>query len=663
MKATNRKSVMSLILLIICISCEKYENSEEVIEKKTEAVIEYALDIPEGFNFSTHNKINVNIKDSKSNIKYDVFQYSEELIYSGEDTSENLLGEMITESVYKNDIMDKLIFSGTPTNGELQLSVNIPTFCDKLYVRRKDNLEYKAFIVDLVDNKLNFNYSEMNTSKKNNKTDYLYAINVSGELFKIDPLDGSYTLLQNMPDNQASAAAAIDNNNNVLYSVGKNGSNPLLKYDIATDTWTTIGNVNLNGPRLDFYNGIIYFSTDDKIYTIDSTTGALSSPTNITGLDSLVGGDLVFDNNGVLYMCTYSGLYVLTLNNGVYQATRISSDNLPFTPTSMSIDSNGELWLADIGNGNSSLIIMDTTTGGWEYKYGIDANNGTDYGRKINDLTTHIIVDNNYQGSDCDGDTIDDNDDAYPCDPSKAFEIYTPSKYGQGTIAFEDLWPSEGDYDFNDMALSYQTLVITNSQNNAVQIDIICNVKSKSAGFINGVGIQIDGITPSDVQSVTGTVYTENIITNNSNGTEAGQSKAVIILTDNTNNLITEKVISIVLTNPISTATLGESPFNPFLIRNKVRANEVHLPYYETTSLGNNIPSEVGTKDDDGNYISETGYPWAISIIHDFKVPKEGITVTDGYNYFGTWAESGGTTNLDWYKDSSGYRNDNKLED
>jgi hypothetical protein len=37
--------------------------------------------------------------------------------------------------------------------------------------------------------------------------------------------------------------------------------------------------------------------------------------------------------------------------------------------------------------------------------------------------------------------------------------------------------------------------------------------------------------------------------------------------------------------------------------------------------------------------------------LHDFKVPKEKVNVTDAYNYFVRWANSGGT-NSDWYKDN-----------
>jgi hypothetical protein len=50
------------------------------------------------------------------------------------------------------------------------------------------------------------------------------------------------------------------------------------------------------------------------------------------------------------------------------------------------------------------------------------------------------------------------------------------------------------------------------------------------------------------------------------------------------------------------------------------------------------------------------------SVLHDFKVPKEKVNVTDAYNYFVRWANSGGTDNSDWYKDNLGNRNLDKIQ-
>jgi hypothetical protein len=56
------------------------------------------------------------------------------------------------------------------------------------------------------------------------------------------------------------------------------------------------------------------------------------------GLHNTNGGDLAFAKDGTLFMCTFSGLYRLQLDQAnVYQSTR-SADNLPFQPTSMTFD-------------------------------------------------------------------------------------------------------------------------------------------------------------------------------------------------------------------------------------------------------------------------------------------------------------------------------------
>jgi LruC domain-containing protein len=277
-------------------------------------------------------------------------------------------------------------------------------------------------------------------------------------------------------------------------------------------------------------------------------------------------------------------------------------------------------------------------------------------------LTTFRVYNDNPNTIDSDGDGILDIDDSYPEDPEAAFELFTPSKYGTGTIAFEDLWPSNGDYDFNDMALNYKAIAVLNSENLAVRVDFICNVKSNFAGFTNGVGIEINGLSPSQIQNISGTIYTENYINLNPNGTEANQDRAVVILTDNADNLLSERTISIKFNEPINTNELGAAPFNPFIIANKIREHEIHLPYQNTTLLGNNLIESSGTnKDTDGNYISESGFPWAISIIHDFKVPKESIAINQAYNFFNDWANSGGNNHKDWYKDNPGNRNNDKI--
>lgn len=625
------------------------------------------LAIPAGFDFSTYHDVTINITENEEYAKYDIYAYSDELYDAGIETFENESGEIVTETVYKSDVLDNLIFSGVAKSGVLKQTINLPKFYTKVYIRRNQQLVFSSSIKEIENQKVTYNSLQAKSNVKSKSastvTDYLYCVNGSGQLFQVDPLTGTLTDLSSMPN--GSWTCAIDQENKVLYSIGRSSPYPLMKYSIVNDSWSTVANLGIGGPRLDFNtaDGLLYFANNDKLYTINPTTGAKSSPIDILGLHNTGGGDLSFSADGTLFMCTFSGLYRLELNaNNKYQSTRISADNLPFNPTSMTFDSNGELWLAD-NSSSADLIIMDTQTGGWKYKYGASANNNTDFGRAINDLTTFRVYSDVADETDTDGDGIFDQDDAFPNDPDAAFEFFTPSKYGKGTIAFEDLWPSTGDYDFNDAALSYQAIAVLNADNLAVRLDFICNIKANGAGYTNGIGFEIEGLAPSKVESVTGTVFTQNFINLNANGTEANQDNAVIILTDDVDNLLNETTISIKFVTPISTAELGVAPFNPFIIANKVRSKEIHLPYKKVTNLGVSGIEIVGVnKDADGNFISDNGFPWAISIIHDFKVPKEKIDITNAYNFFSTWAESGGATFVDWYKDNPGNRNENLID-
>ncbi|MEO0902242.1 MAG: LruC domain-containing protein, partial [Bacteroidota bacterium] len=494
------------------------------------------LQIPSGFEFKTERRVELTINDNATNVKYDVYAY-EETSTGGQTTYINEEDEEVTGTDYLVDNLNHLIFSGAPSGGKIEHSFVVPDYFEQLYIRRKEGFAYSSEIVNISSDQVVYTYTPSTakgaSSAKSLVEDYLYCVNGSAELFQVDPLNGDYTFISTMP--MGSFTAAIDQQNKFLYSIGRSNPNPLMRYDITNDTWTTIANLGIGGPRLDFnpQDGLLYFSTRSTLYSIDPTNGSILSQWDIIGLDSQQGGDLAFAADGTLFLCTFSGLYRLELNvEGDFDTTRISGEGLPFSPTSMTFDSNDELWLANNGS-SSNLIVMDTQTGGWEYRYGPNSNSGISFDRTINDLTTFRVFNDNAVDPDTDGDGITDSNDDFPEDADKAFEQFTPSKYGWGTVAFEDLWPFLGDYDFNDTTINYRFVAVLNSDNMAVQLDIYFEVSSDGAGFVNAFGIELESIAPSLIESVTGTVLTEGYINVASNGVEQNQDRAVIILFDN----------------------------------------------------------------------------------------------------------------------------------
>jgi LruC domain-containing protein len=287
--------------------------------------------------------------------------------------------------------------------------------------------------------------------------------------------------------------------------------------------------------------------------------------------------------------------------------------------------------------------------------------------------------------TDSDGDGVSDAYDAFPNDPTRAYISYYPSQNTWGTLAFEDLWPVTGDYDLNDLVVSYQYKFIANAQNNVVEFYANYAPLAAGAVYYNGFGIQFP-FNPSDVKIVTGQSTKNTYINLNSNGTEAGQTKAVIVPFDDYSNLISNPGKASILNTdmakakingdtshiylqfntPISQLSLGSAPFNPFVISNKRRTYEVHLPGQLPTDLADK--SLLGTLQDASNastnkyYLTKDNHPWALSFTVPFTYPIEGVDISKAYLHFLDWANSGGTLYTDWYSNtSSGYRNSANL--
>ena len=285
--------------------------------------------------------------------------------------------------------------------------------------------------------------------------------------------------------------------------------------------------------------------------------------------------------------------------------------------------------------------------------------------------------------ADADGDGVADVDDEYPNDDQRAFNIYYPAG-GFGSLAYEDLWPGKGDYDFNDLIIDYRFKTVTSGSNHIVESFATFAVRAYGASFENGFGFQLanNNIPPSGIVSVTGYDLQEGYITLESNGLESGQSIPTIIVYDNAYNILQHPGNGIGVNTELSatyvdpdtlniyidytngTYLLSELDipnFNPFIMVDLNRGIEVHLPDYLPTNLADE--SLFNTMEDDTQpafgkyYKTVTNLPWAINIPVSFEYPIEKKDITSVYLKFAEWAESGGTLYQDWYMDEPGYRN------
>jgi LruC domain-containing protein len=270
---------------------------------------------------------------------------------------------------------------------------------------------------------------------------------------------------------------------------------------------------------------------------------------------------------------------------------------------------------------------------------------------------------------DTDADGIIDEQDDYPTDKAKAFNNYSVNyDNGGSTVAFEDSWPSQGDYDLNDVVLTYKHLVVTNATNIVVHIDGTWTLLATGGDYQNGAAIQF----PLPKANIT------NFSASNGLPVEAGQDSLVVPLFTNSRavqatwNTISGQAVSpsktftfsFDLTSGPTIAAMGVNSYNPFIWNNTTgfgRGYETHLYGDKPTKLA--TTTLFGTQADNsktGVYYSTVGkLPWGIEIpVADFKYPLEYKPVSAAYLKFNSWATSGGTTDKDWYSNTgTTYRN------
>jgi len=290
--------------------------------------------------------------------------------------------------------------------------------------------------------------------------------------------------------------------------------------------------------------------------------------------------------------------------------------------------------------------------------------------------------------NDRDSDGVADPEDEYPDDPYRAYNNSYPASNSHGTLAFEDNWPSKGDYDFNDVVIDYNINTVTNAQNQVVEIIGQFALKASGASYNNGFGFQLDNISPDKITSVSGANYaTGTYLSLANNGLESGQTYANCIVFDDffhimpringsdgvntlkSNSFALAQTVTVTLTflnkgvapsgGTLLLSDLPASAYNFYLIANKNREVEIHLPDRVPTSLANR--SYLGKDDDDSVgssrfYRTRNNLPWAINIVQGFDYPVERAPLNEAYLHLIRWAETSGAEYPDWYDNKAGYR-------
>ena len=481
------------------------------------------------------------------------------------------------------------------------------------------------------------------------------------------------------------------------------GAGPNIKGTFKNWGYIALAGANINSGGK-FYNyGIIAFSNHYNNNNYTYNEGTLNLAGNVANNGSAVfenhcrvnvAGN--FNNNSTLDNYSYMDINGrLTLNGG---GDLQMYDQALIDVVDMTINED----IVGNGSGYSKIVVTGNTTinsaalsGSLDFcdENGIETNNGTiEASVTFCEATIPETFCNpgsngtsSGDGNDSDGDGVNDDFDDYPEDPERAFNNYYPDVNNYGSLAYEDMWPFKGDYDFNDLVVDYRFNTVTNSSDNVVELFVNLKVMAIGAGYKNGFGLQL----PFSQDVVSGVIgdfsLTQNIININSKNLEANQDKAVIVFFDNAFDLLPhpggstgvnvqigetyvepQEIEFLVSFNyPVNPSNFGAAPFNPFIFVNSERGREIHLKDHEPTDLVDaslfNTGQDVSAPANGQYYITANYLPWALNLVYGFEYPIEKEAILNAYHHFYDWAESGGNQYPDWYSDSPGYRNSSKI--
>ncbi|MEM8559223.1 MAG: LruC domain-containing protein [Bacteroidota bacterium] len=545
------------------------------------------------------------------------------------------------------------------SDGTARATLSVPEETDRLIVRRSaDGLVVKSE-VRVWQDQVEATFDALTGTALACAADTYYATNNSGQLVEIDGATLEATVLMGLP--YSSDASAMDPVRRRLYIVEQGRQGRMGYYDLDQGALVPVGAFGTNIPPRLAYNprdGYLYAGTRRELQRLDPATAQIVARIPVTGAAAFGGGDFAFAPDGTLYMSGDRKLVRVDVSSVPAQATTITTD-LPLDVTSLTSGSDGVLYAA---NNAGEFYRIDRTTGAATFLGAL--------GVRINDLAYLPCAADLDFAVDSDADGVPDALDDFPGDPGAAFQRFAPSADQWGSLAFEDLWPSTGDYDFNDLVVAYRIAEVTNAASEVVRLTVQTRVDAVGAGYANGLGFAL----PFDAQEIASVDHGAHdgaslaaSIRRAANGLEDGHTEAVLIAFDDAKDRVpgatgfvnTEagapylpgETVTQTLTfaTPRAGSVLGQAPFNPFLFRRDQRGREVHLPGQAPTALAH--LTLVGTRDDvDNGYRTATGLPWALHLAEGFQHPLEAEPITDAYPLFAPWAQSGGSTYPDWYR-------------
>ena len=230
-------------------------------------------------------------------------------------------------------------------------------------------------------------------------------------------------------------------------------------------------------------------------------------------------------------------------------------------------------------------------------------------------------------------------------------------------VAYEDMYPNQGDYDFNDLVVAYKVQLGLNSNNQVVKIVGNAYLMAKGAAYSHDwhLRITLPGTVKTAINCATSlaTSPQTNFACNGSSPMLSAGTADVTMFVDTgklfpsqftdyrrvfTNTMFgaaylkgPKSTFSISLDKPVDPATIGIAPFDPYLY---VRDTK------QTIQL-----LQVNAAIKDAN-----GYPYGMLMPAGWNWPYEKTDVRTTYPQFNNFTATQGASSINWYNFPTKYQ-------
>lgn len=258
-----------------------------------------------------------------------------------------------------------------------------------------------------------------------------------------------------------------------------------------------------------------------------------------------------------------------------------------------------------------------------------------------------------------------------------------PSATGYVTLAYEDIWPNKGDYDFNDVVVQYRACQ-DKVDGEVMRYWITGNLLAVGAEYHNAFAVRLRDISPSNVNSslISHSIANEHVSTT---ALESGRQEAILTVLPDTralferadnckffrteNGCFDTDVIPFSLYVPfvegVDESIAPSGVLDPFIYAvdgfghgaavssENERGWEVHLKNqapteaFDVNVFGQGM--DASNPAQDNYFLTVKGLPFAIQVAESWQPPKEAVDITEAYTQFADYAESNGEANRFWF--------------